>query len=72
VLLKLGAFTDEGRYEEAAERALRLVQPLPGSAPTGFTYWLSALDLALGEPKEIAIVGKAGAQELLDIVFSTP
>ena len=69
VLLKLGAFTGEGRYEDAAERALRMVQPALGSAPTGFAQWLCALDFALGRPKEIAIVGESGAQELLDVVF---
>ena len=40
VLLKLGAFTGEGRYIDAAERALRMVQPALGSAPTGFAQWL--------------------------------
>ena len=69
VLLKLGALTGEGRYTDAAERALRMVQPALGSAPTGFAQWLNALDFALGEPKEIAIVGEAGAQKLLDVVF---
>ena len=69
VLLKLGAFTGEGRYEDAAERALRMVQPALGSAPTGFAQWLCAIDFALGRPKEIAIVGESGAQKLLDVVF---
>ena len=70
VLLKLGAFTGEGRYTDAAERALRMVQPALGSAPTGFAQWLSALDFALGELKEIAIVGESGASKLLDVVWS--
>lgn len=48
---------------------LRLVQPLLVQAPKGFAQWLSALDFALGKPKEIAIVGEDGAQELLDVVF---
>jgi uncharacterized protein YyaL (SSP411 family) len=46
------------------------VQPALGSAPTGFAQWLSALDFALGEPREIAIVGDGDAQKLLDVVFS--
>jgi uncharacterized protein len=69
VLLKLGAFTGEGRYTDAAQRALRLVQPLLGQAPTGFAQWLNALDFTLGEPKEVAIVGENGADKLLDVVF---
>ncbi len=70
VLLKLVAFTGEGRYTDAAERALKLVQPALGSAPTGFAQWLSALDFALGEPEEIAIVGEGDVQKLLDVVFA--
>ena len=53
VLLKLGAFTGEGRYIDAAERALRMVQPALGSAPTGFAQWLSALDFAWGNRKRL-------------------
>jgi uncharacterized protein YyaL (SSP411 family) len=40
VRLKLCAFTGEGRYDDAAERALRMVQPLRAQAPTGFAQWL--------------------------------
>jgi uncharacterized protein YyaL (SSP411 family) len=69
VLLKLGSFTGEGRYTDSAERALKMVQSALSSVPTGFAQWLSALEFALGQPKEIAIVGEAGAQELLDVVF---
>jgi uncharacterized protein len=47
-----------------------MVQPALGAAPTGFAQWLSALDFALGQSKEIAIVGEAGAQELLHVVWS--
>jgi len=62
VLLRLGAFTGEQRYRDAAEGGLRMIQPLPATYPTAFAQWLSALDFALGRPKEIAIVGDpAGA-----------
>lgn len=63
VLLKLGAFTSQGHCGHAAQRVLRMVQPLLGQAPTGFAQWLSALDFALGEPKEIAIVGPSTAAQ---------
>jgi hypothetical protein len=70
VLLKLGAYTGESRYTEEAERALRLVQKALAVAPMGFAQWLCALDFALGEPKEIAIVGdRQGARELLNVVY---
>jgi uncharacterized protein YyaL (SSP411 family) len=70
VLLKVGSFTGEGRYTDAAERALRMVQPALASAPTGFAQWLRSLDFALGGAKEIAIVGtRDDAQPLLDVVL---
>jgi uncharacterized protein YyaL (SSP411 family) len=57
VLLELGSFTGEGRYVDAAERALAPLQPLMATAPLGFGTWLSALDLTLAPPTEVAIVG---------------
>ena len=57
VLLRLAAFTGEGRYRTAAEQAIGLVAPFVARYPTGFANWLSALDMALGGIVEIAIVG---------------
>jgi uncharacterized protein YyaL (SSP411 family) len=68
VLLRLAAWTGDGRYRDAAESALRTVVPFVGRYPTGFAQWLSAIDLALADAVEIAIVGDAGdpaAAELL-------
>lgn len=71
VLLKLGAYTGEGRYTDAAERGLQRVQPLLGRAPAAFAQWLTALDFHLGAPQEIAIVGGgAEALALLEVVFA--
>ena len=58
VLLRLAAWTGEGRYRDAAERALRTVAPYLERYPTGFAQWLVALDLALSPAVEIAIVGE--------------
>lgn len=70
VLLKLAAFTGEPRYADPAERALKMVQRALTAAPLGFGQWLSALDFALSQPKEIAIVGDAtNARKLIDVVF---
>lgn len=70
VLQKLGAFTGDTRYVDAAQRALESVQPAMKSAPLGFAQWLSALEFALGQPKEIAIIGTPDeARTLLDVVF---
>ncbi len=68
-LLKLGAYTGDARYADAADRALRGVQRALVAAPLGFAQWLCALDFALGQPKEIAIIGEgAGAQALIEVV----
>ena len=57
VLLKLAAYTGEGRYRNAAEAALGPVLPHLGRYPTGFGQWLVALDLALAPVREIAVAG---------------
>ncbi|MBI5034677.1 MAG: thioredoxin domain-containing protein [Chloroflexi bacterium] len=72
VLLKLNAFTGDNRYGDAAEHALKNIQVVLPQAPLGFTQWLSALDFALGHPKEIAIIGTPDtARELLKVVWGT-
>jgi hypothetical protein len=57
VLLRLAAWTGEGRYRSAAEAAIRTVVPFVERYPTGFAQWLSAIDLALGDAVEVAVVG---------------
>ncbi len=57
VLIRLAAWTGEGRYRDAAERAFRTVVPFVARYPTGFAQWLSAMDLALAPAVEVAIVG---------------
>lgn len=57
VLLRLAVITGEGRYREVAERALALVAGLVGRYPGGFAQWLIALDFALAEVFEVAVVG---------------
>jgi uncharacterized protein YyaL (SSP411 family) len=58
VLLRLAAWTGDGAYRSAAERAMRTVVPFVGRYPTGFAQWLGAMDLALAPALEIAIVGE--------------
>jgi uncharacterized protein YyaL (SSP411 family) len=57
VLVKLGEFTGEARYVDAAETALASMADEMSQAPMGFASWLSALDLVLSPPRELAIVG---------------
>ncbi len=72
VLLKLALYTGEARYAETAAQAMRVVGPMLARYPTGFGQWLSALTFALGEAKEVALVGdpaQADTRALLDVVF---
>ena len=55
-LLKLAAFTDDGKYRDTAEKALGLVVGLAVRYPTSFGRWLSAADFALGNTKQVAVV----------------
>ena len=57
VLVRLAAWTGEGRYRAAAEQAIRSIVPFVARYPTGFAQWLSAMDLALAPVVEVAIVG---------------
>ncbi len=59
VLLRLAAWTGEGAYRDAAERAMRSVVPFVGRYATGFAQWLSAMDLGLATGLEVAIVGSS-------------
>ena len=72
-LLKLAAFTDEGRYRDVAEKALTLVTDFVSRYPTAFARWLSAADFALGNVKQVAAVYEAAdkhSQELLRFIQS--
>ena len=57
VLLRLHAWTGDGAYRAAAERAIRTVVPFVTRYPTGFARWLSAMDFSLAPVVEIAIAG---------------
>jgi uncharacterized protein len=72
-LLKLAAFTDEGKYRDLAEKSLGLVVGMSVRYPTAFARWLSAADFALGQGKQVAVVSKANdkdASELIRVVQS--
>ncbi|MBN1888029.1 MAG: thioredoxin domain-containing protein [Thermoflexales bacterium] len=63
VLLKLAGLSTEPRYAELARQSLGQVQEFLAHYPLGFGQWLVALDYALSNPKEIAIVGDPGAAD---------
>lgn len=57
VLAKLGEYTGESRYSEAALAAVAGMGEQMAQAPLGFAAWLSALDFIVSPPSELAIVG---------------
>ena len=59
-LIKLAAYTNDGRYRDLAEKSLGLVTNFVLRYPLGFGRWLSALELASGTLKQVAVVGEAG------------
>jgi len=63
VLFKLAAYTGEAKYADAGEAALAPLQPALAQAPTGFAWWLCALNFELAPPKEIAIVSPLATGE---------
>jgi uncharacterized protein YyaL (SSP411 family) len=74
VLVRLAAFTGEGRYRDAAERAIGTVAGYLPRYPTGFAQWLVAAAFAAGDAVEVAVVGDlddAATRELLEPLRST-
>ena len=64
VLLRLAAFTGEGRYRTAAERAIGTVAPLMARYPTAFAQWLVAASFAAGDAVEVAVIGDPSDAEV--------
>jgi uncharacterized protein YyaL (SSP411 family) len=73
-LLKLAAFTDNGKYHDLAEKSLGLVSDQALRYPTSFARWLSAADFALGNVKQMAVVYESDpmeARKLLQTIQAT-
>ncbi len=73
-LLRLWGLTGEGRPREEAEKILRMLAPASTRRPDAFGHLLKALDFALGDQTELALIGPSGSpfpasiQALLDPV----
>ncbi len=67
-LLKLAAFTDNGKYRDLAETSLKLIANHALRYPTSFARWLSAADLALEDGKQVAVVYGANAEEAREML----
>jgi uncharacterized protein len=71
-LTRLSLFTGEDRYRKKAETIFQLMKPAMARAPSAFGRLLSALDLFLASPYEIAIIGApddAETRAMIDVVF---
>jgi uncharacterized protein YyaL (SSP411 family) len=67
-LQRLALITGKARYEEAALGVLRLIRDAVERSPLAFATALGALDLYLGDPKEIVLLQGEGFEELLEVV----
>jgi uncharacterized protein YyaL (SSP411 family) len=63
VLLRLAAYTGQGRYRDAAEASLAPLRSLLIAHPTAFAHWLTALDLATAAVDEVALVTVGDGEE---------
>ena len=61
-LLKLTAFTDDGKYRDLAEQALAIMGASALRYPLGFARWLSSAENAQKNTKQVAIFGDAGEE----------
>jgi uncharacterized protein YyaL (SSP411 family) len=73
-LLRLAALTGEARYADAARAQIQLLHEIAGQHPSAFPHLLQALDEQLRTPREVAIVGAAGAERdaLVAVVRQRP
>ena len=67
-LLKLAAFTENGKYRDLAEKSLRQVANHALRYPTSFGRWLSAADFALGNVKQVAVVYGSEPEEARELL----
>ena len=73
-LLKMAAFSENGKYRDLAEKSLRLIANYALRYPTSFGRWLSAADFALANVKQVAVVYGSDpeeARELLQTIQSS-
>jgi uncharacterized protein YyaL (SSP411 family) len=58
-LLKLAAFTDDGKYRDLAEQTLTIASETALRYPLGFARWLSAAENAHWKTNQLAVLGEA-------------
>jgi uncharacterized protein YyaL (SSP411 family) len=71
VLLRLAAFTGEEEYRRRVDDYLRPIADIIVQHPQAFSHVLGALDFAISQSKEIALIGdprQSGTRALLEVV----
>ncbi len=63
VLQRLAGLAVQTHYMEQAQTSLGQIETLMGRHPLAFGQWLIALEHALSNPRDIAIVGEPGAED---------
>jgi len=67
-LLKIAAYTDDGKYRDLAEKSLTTIAEATVRYPTAFARWLSAADFALENVKQVAVLGDANEINFQDLI----
>jgi uncharacterized protein YyaL (SSP411 family) len=57
-LLKLAAYTDNGKYHDLAEQTLTIASESALRYPLGFARWLSAAEYSQGNTNQVAVLGE--------------
>jgi uncharacterized protein YyaL (SSP411 family) len=73
ILLQISAYTGEGAYHDLAAKTISSQQKMIASYPLAFGSWLSGLDFALRDVKEVALLGdldSSAGDALLSTVWS--
>jgi hypothetical protein len=73
-LQRLALITGDGRYQDEAEKILRLLHGPMSRSPSAFSHLLAAVDFFIGDPVEIVVVGRPSADDsrtLLETVYSS-
>lgn len=73
VLLRLSLYTGNGAWWDVANTAVSALYGPMLQYPNAFAHWLTAATLMLGEPQEVAIIGRpetADTRALLETVFA--
>ncbi len=71
-LLQLAAFSGNGDWFDTATGMLEAIQKTATRYPTAFAQWVKGVAFALGDGREIAIIGDSDSQDtkrLLDVVW---